>query len=249
MKRSLLLAVALVLAASPAVLADHGEAGNFYPGFLGDRWNETVTEEFCIAQDFVDRLGAGAKYNNARDAMVETQNRWEDATNQDAIFFPAGNDCGDFAAVQRYVNNGSSDGAFCATIPQDWNSSFQYENLDQIDSGALGLGIHCDRNSNGKIDYFVVIIDSDRTDSYHFNHTTSPGDQKYDFMGVTMHEFGHATGFTGHMNNACAHDSTWATMCQGTWGHFSNQPFGSGAHTRTLTAHDVGAANEVYPAP
>ena len=247
MKRALLAlcTLALVLGAAPAQ-ADHA-SGNYYNEFNGNRWNETINEEVWVSPEF-DTLLTDGELNNALDTMSNAIGRWVTNTDLDSGVLSLHALGANFSFENEWEAASGNDGAFCNAIPEPRTSSIQLEDFRDIsflDDAALGIGVGCDTNddSNNRIDYMVVVINSRYENSLAWWWQNNPTENRpYDFHGLFMHEFGHGLG-SEHMASPCSHvtENSYETMCNDAFGHTNH------TWSRTLETHDIGAANQAYP--
>lgn len=262
-----LVALALPAGANHANNQFYTDIGNQDDQFWGQNGNYTV----CISGEFANILPPTMEANAilalqyARTEVV-TGSDFGNANAWDTLTEP----CGDFDWWQEWQDAGgtSSDNysntvlnTFCANVPEIGNrsSSIQFESIHNTD--VLGRTIHCDRNNNGFIDYFVTVINEQCytvgcgpfADEWHFDPTATPGSGEYDLRGVATHELVHGTGWYGHLTSDCTESpSLWNTMCnvnsQGNPSSYGSRNRGNGqdfgTYDRTLDTHDLGELSQ-----
>lgn len=237
------LALVLVAFAVPA-RAEHDEAGDFFE----KKWPASVNRDFCIEPDFDERLNDNA-WTNMKSTIVNSVNSvWEQDT-QITTNWGLTDPDPECANDYEYENAGN-----CSAVLQlGAISRVSYDD----ESGGNGSSLRCDLDGNGNLDFFWVNINDCFHDEgcgldFHFDYSTNVPSGDYDFAGTFIHEFGHATGFNGHFdpNSTACPDSSWSSdMCSGAdWDPATHATGGfCGCAWRTLSAHDIGAINEVYP--
>jgi hypothetical protein len=260
MKRALLvlcLTIGVVFTTTPAQ-ADHATHDFFTDGSTTQaiRWHNAPGDwEFCISGDFESLLGASQEAN-AVDSIDEADWRWgaDTGINQSAVDSASGF-CGNYNFPAEWNAANEDAHTFCNNLPEPGfrRASVQFDNISQDFGGAPAATVTCDRDNDGYLDYFVIVINSyyDPTTEWHYSFGADPNQGHWDFPGVMMHEFGHAYGWDLHMNNwnqtACPQTwSGWSTMC-GTYsyGYFPTSS-SAGTADRTLGSHDIGETNEWY---
>jgi hypothetical protein len=252
MKRSLLLAVALVLVMAAPASAHHGDQPDRYidgGSYLADVWPNSGTELYCIDPAWED-----AYVQNAVDQMKASTNtafnHIRNVTDFNRVFDRDG-ECPNYVNVMNAWDQAdvtksgflgeSQKEEFCAEYLTGVASRIEYEEL----SGPRALEIDCDRDNNGTLDWFVIIIDV-KTETWYWDSSPPTATRPYSFWATITHEAVHATGFTGHWPNdseTCPDNGNHNTMCDDGYGWAYN---GGGVADATLESHDIGEINQAY---
>lgn len=237
------------LAVLPAARANHANY-DYFRDFThsGDRWNEATTREYCFSPEWWVQL-SGNRPDFAYDAAWYAKGEWDANTDMSNIF-TSRDVCGDFGFADRWNGTPGSSYSekylnFCIEVPDSWKSSVQFDRTDDLEynPGVYATTIHCDRDSNGYIDYAVIVIGAQNEDKYHFDPSTPPSaTHPWDARGIFTHEFGHWFGFDAHMASPCTADTNFETMCVGSFGW--NYGSGGATASRTLEEHDIGEMNQ-----
>lgn len=253
MRRLLMAAIAtmVVVVAAPAAQADHGE-GHFIDDFNGVTWPDSPSVGLCLSSEWANSLGPQA-YDNAVDTMQHDFNTWRNATDFNTIFGVGGGCSQGNIGFRTAWNNVDGYGpSFCSNRDsQNDPSSIQYESLDNLDGiglNVLGIVVICDFNNDAgdHIDHAYMAINADfgqggGLDRIHFDWSTSPDSDEWDFDGIFLHEFGHVIGFDVHLMESCPLNSTRGTMCGGDYGHSNGRQF-----TASLEQIDKTVVNNTY---
>ena len=248
MRRLLMAAIAAMVVAVVGMVpaqADHGF------GHIFIHWPDSPSIAFAVSGEFDNLLGPQA-LDNAYDSMQHAANTWRLGTDFNTIAGfggPSGN-----IGFKQAWNNANGDisptGAFCDNRESQGDvSSVNYETLNFLEpnnSDVLGATVFCDFNVNGLIDHAYIAINSDYGPGYnndwHFDWTTTPESNEFDFEGLFLHEFGHAIGWQVHLQETCsATPSGWGTMCKGHYG-----VLGTGTINSTLHNMDETVTNNEY---
>jgi hypothetical protein len=213
-------------------------------------------ESVCMANaDFSDYISA-TTIDNARVSIVSAIDEVESTA------FPynyplEAESCGNFPFVGTWNNGNETINGFCAELSNNPNrkSSIQMEDLSSVLYGVVAIGIACDLDLNGFLDFFVIAFNSGWVGGgYGWNELKYHGDptstDPLDFRGLVTHEMVHAIGFYGHFPNAitaCDTNTTnFNTMCLKAWGYQYGISGSSGKAYRTLNTHDTGAIAGAY---
>lgn len=109
-----------------------------------------------------------------------------------------------------------------------------------LPDGTLGTESTC--VSSTAIVRSVISFDDDFSTTWYFGSSTSVPSGEHDFLSVSVHEFGHASGFAGHWSST---DSS--TNCSTTSRHTmcSGLPTGT-SYKRSLEFHDIHVIEAAY---
>jgi hypothetical protein len=238
MKRSLLLAVALILLVAPAARAEHTDPGDWF----NKRWFDQGTETYCL-QGFAGPLTPG-EYSNMKSSTSNRINTWESQTNVSRDFqMYGGVECDNSFEFHALT---------CASIAVNYPGMTSRISYTPLGGSTRGETRACDLDVNGNIDFFWIAIDPEESGyNLHWDVFAPVNDGQWDYSGLLMHEFGHALGFQNHFSGSSAACTvsvgTYNTMCGNS--NLGIQNFGNsnGTWWRTIESHDIGAINEVYP--
>jgi hypothetical protein len=126
----------------------------------------------------------------------------------------------------------------------DGNNTINWKSIDgSSGQNILGDTFDCPTTGTGSISKFWIRFDRDNASEFHWpGHTADdPPDGTYDGWALAAHEFGHATGFDGHIGSS-------TTYCDGSLDHHTMCPYilSGYARQRTLEVHDVNTFQSVY---
>lgn len=168
--------------------------------------------------------------------MDNAANRWNDSdADPDKPVFRRATGSGAYRLLGRYwqaCSISTVGGMFYANL--NW--------LNPPNGETIGYTNRCvTPTSPPFITRFTITFDSTGTDWY--SGSGSPPSTQMDLYSVAVHEFGHATGWTGHWNQQgwpqfCQDADTYQTMCSG------NAP--GRIRWRTLGEHDIDTWHAAY---
>lgn len=124
----------------------------------------------------------------------------------------------------------------CSTAPSNaiWVTS------RSLPAGTLGVESTCGTSTS--ISRSVVSFDDDFSTSWYFGSSSTVPAGEHDFRSVAVHEFGHATGFSGHWTSTDA-----STNCSTTARHTMCPSVQTGtSYWRTLEYHDIHVIEAAY---
>jgi hypothetical protein len=247
-----LVAMTTIVTATPA-LANHTEVDHYYDDGhnLAATWSNSGTEDYCIDPNFPAQESDSAVLN-IRQSITLAFEQWKDNTDFNRSFNDTGICPGQASFTQAWEDAGNTRAVFlgenqqeefCQNYLVNSASRVEYEDLGWI----AGQTIVCDRDENGLIDFFVVIIDTNS--EWYWPESGDPtATYTWSFRSIMTHEAGHVTGWDEvHLpnitetcpNNASGHN----TMCNDEWGAF----YGAGGNAdMTLESHDIGEINQAY---
>lgn len=253
-----LVCMGLMFGGAPAALAEHANEDHYQDEGLydGDRWSDTVSEGYCF-----DGFGIipDPSEANAKSTTVNQINTvWEADTDINTDWYNVSSqDCSQNLSYQDFAS--PSQTTFCTKLNQLYPGANSRVDYDDLPAGTLGVTRVCDRDGNGKIDFFwIIITDCEYRQpacpdfSFHWNVFSSVQAEHWDYAGVFTHEMGHATGFDGHWTgstSACTPitQANSNTMCDNTnlsyWAHAGS----TGEWYRNIAGHDIGEVNAAYP--
>lgn len=170
---------------------------------------------------------------NKRGRVAEAALEWTNVPNADIILVQSGGDYPSF-----------SSGSPC-NEPEDKNA-IHWESLTTV----YGITRKCvDTGPNpDKLYNFQLVLDS--TGQNWNDADGPPGPDKIDTRHVATHEFGHATGWTGHYVNVtrcppAGPFSDWETMCDSVEALTSDTEYGK-TFRRSLDPHDMDVLQGAY---
>jgi hypothetical protein len=244
MKRRLLFAVIMFLMVATPARAEHSQPGTFYTGADGGRWSDTVSENYCF-EGFAGPL-SGAEYDNMVASTVEQMNNEVESDTQIDTNWISNGNCGSTLDFGEWS---------CSELRAAFNnpqSRIDYENQGNNGTRAETLTCDLDLDANNRIDFFWIAIDTEESGyDLHWNVFSTPASLDYDYSGLFTHEMIHGTGFMGHFSGASDACDTgvgvYSDMCLGTNLGIQNAGASNGTWWRSLTVHDIGAVDEVYP--
>jgi hypothetical protein len=243
---------ALLLAAAFPAQANHAST-DFFDTQEGTRWVDTWHPDICLPQEWAIALG-DTELTNAVNAMYAAINEWQGSTDVSSTGSTITTSCGQYNALND-LHDGDSRTKNCNEMPAAHpDDTIQFEPMGLGGGGITPYAetLTCDYNNNGKIDWFVIVVNSSIEDQWHYNGFTDPTLAKpVDLRGVITHEFGHVLGWdgpnSGHLTSDCSHvPADWNTMCAIAWGATKGDDGSDGTHERSLESHDIGETNDNY---
>lgn len=168
-----------------------------------------------------------------RDSVVEGTDQWTNAPNATFTW----NEIGQVPNWTISFNCGAT------WAGGNGNNTVNWKSIDGGGFNILGDALVCPTSGTGFITKFWIRFDSDNAADFHWpGHTPDdPPDGKLDGWALAAHEFGHATGFQGHVlgsGNYCDGELDDHTMCPELLPGLARQ--------RTLEVHDVDTFQSVY---
>lgn len=247
--------VALVFAWATPAQANHDNADYYIEEssvWLADVWLDNVQRGYCTDGFWLGNGENGGdlsqtEINNSEASIIHQVTEWEVETDITTNWVFNG------GCTTSMFWEGMFDGNYantCENINAEHPGIGSRVDYDEFyDDTVFGDTLTCDMDHNGIIDFFWIVINEDKPWHYYWN--TNPATGEFDFTGLFTHEFGHATGFNGHFpgsSGACDTNplSAFSDMCTGNTIGFFNGASSDGKAWRSLTAHDIGEANQAY---